>query len=110
VADVGARAGDRLDLGARLGVDDQVQVDRRMRPPAQRGQVGDRRRARHAQASEPPEPAQHLGAAGVGRDDDVRALAGDQPQQSPAAEARGQRAGQPAGGREPADEPVLHVV
>ena len=109
VADVGARAGDRRDLGARLRVDDQVQVDARVRPPVQRGQVGDGRGAGDGEPAGSPQPPERLGGAGIGRDDRVRRLAGDQRPQPAAAQRRDQPLEQAPRARPAGDQPVLGV-
>ena len=106
---IGARACDRLDLGARLGVDDQVPVDPRMRPESQRREIGDRADARHGQAAGAAHPPEHVGRPGIRRDDHVRPLARDQPQQAATPDELEQPRAQPAGGGEALDQPVLDV-
>ena len=102
------RAGDPPDLRRGLPVDDQVQVDAGMGPPAQRGEVGDGRDDRHAEAALLPQAAEHVGGGGVGRDDHVRPRPRHEPQQRPAADEHRQAPGEPLR-RQPRDQPVLQL-
>ncbi len=91
--------GDRAHLRLGLRVDEQMQVDPRVRPVPQRRQVGDRRDHGHAERAGAAQPPQDLARARIGRDDDVRGERGNGAQQpavaddvdGPGAEATGRR-------------------
>jgi hypothetical protein len=109
VDDVGVLPGDAPDLGAGLLVDDQVPVDARVGPVAQGGEVGDRGYDRHVEPALRAQPAEQLGAPGIGRDDDVRRDLGDQLAQARDGEPLAEEAGQRDRRGEDGDQPVLQV-
>jgi len=108
--DARARAGDRAHLLRRLGMRDQVDVHTGMRPVAQGGEVRDRGDDRHVEAAAQPQPAEHLGRAGIGRDDHVRSVLGDQPHQPAPGQQLAEAADDAAHGCHVRDERVLGVV
>ena len=110
LAHVGARAGDLQHLRARLRVDDQVQVDRRVRPVAQRGEVGDRRR-RRARPGGPRGAARRGSRSCRGRwrrSTSGRTRSTSRSSAGPPTSTDSRRM-QPAGRRQGGDQPVLEV-
>jgi len=101
--------GDPADLLLGLGMDDQVDVDARMGPVAQRREVGDGGDDGHVDAAALAELADHLAGRGEDRDDQVGAGRPQRACHAPAAEQGQQHAGAPARGREALADVVLEI-
>ena len=80
---------DRRDAG---GVHDEVEVDPGVSPELEPGKIGGRRARGHRQAAAASQMAEHARCRRKGRDDDVRPVALDQPEQRSRAEERKARA------------------
>src|SRR5262249_78193 len=65
----------------RLWMRNQVQVCARRRPVPERSKIGDSRTYGNGQPAAPPKPAERLGAVWVRRDDYVRPVRLDQPEE-----------------------------
>ena len=78
--------GDALDRHDARLVHDEVEIDPRVNPELEAGEIGGRRACRHRQAAAAPQITKHARCRRKGGHNDVRLVALDEPEQPSCAE------------------------
>jgi hypothetical protein len=99
----------RAHLAGGLGMGDQMQVDARMGPEPEAGQVRDRGHHRRRHDPRRAQPPEGLGGRRIGGDDDVRPGSLDLPAGGRPGQPLDQRAGEAPRGSDLGDEPIGQV-